>query len=135
MNHSQNEAAVMDSWRRCAQAGLPPDSGETLYPLSPQALQELAEKNRPAISAFERCAAPAAAGLPRSSAFLLLNGHGILFKKNTRSSALSDDRSGVLLRGGPRGDQRRRTVHQNQGGGLDGSPAELLLPFDRMCPL
>lgn len=98
MNHSQNEAAVMDSWRRCAQAGLPPDSEGALYPLPPQALQELVEKNQPAVSAFERCAAHAAADLPRSSAFLLMDRRGILFKKNTRPSALSDDRSGVLLR-------------------------------------
>ena len=97
MNHTQNEAAVMDSWRRCAQAGLPPDAMETLYPLPPQALRELVEKRHPAISAFERCAFPAAASLPKVSAFLLMDKHGVLLKKNTRSSALSDVPTGVLL--------------------------------------
>lgn len=135
MNHPKNEIAVMDSWRRCAQAGLPPDAGESLYPLPPQALRELIEKYRPAISAFERCAFPAADSLPKASAFLLMDEHGVLLKKNTRSSALSDARTGVLLRGGPCGDQRRRAVHHNQGTVLDRSAAELLLPFDRMCPL
>ena len=81
MNHPQNETAVMDSWRRCAQAGLPPDVGETLYPLPPQALRELVEKHHPAISAFERCAFPTAASLPKASAFLLMDEHGILLKK------------------------------------------------------
>lgn len=135
MNHPQNEAAVMDSWRRCAQAGLRPDSGETLYPLPPQALQELAERHRSVISAFERCASPAAASLPRASAFLLMDGRGVLLKKNTRPSALSDVRTGVLLRGDPRWDQRRRAVPPNEGAGLDGSAEELLLPSGRMCPL
>lgn len=135
MNQSQNEAAIMDSWRRCAQTGLPPDSQETLYPLPPQALQELIAENQPAISAFERCAAPAAVSLPKSSAFLLMDGHGVLLKKNTRPSAIPDDRTRVLLCGGACGNQRRRTVHPDQGAGLDGPAAELLLPFDRMHPL
>lgn len=89
MNHSQNESAVMDSWRRCVQAGLSPDAGETLYPLPPQALQELIERYRPVISAFE-CCAFSAASLPKASAFLLMDGNGMFLKKNTRSSALSD---------------------------------------------
>lgn len=135
MNHSQNEAAVMDSWRRCAQAGLPPDAEETLYPLPPQALRELLERHHPAISAFERCAFPAAASLPKASAFLLMDGNGVLLKKNTRSSPLSNVQTGILLRGDPCGDQRRRTVHQNQRTSLDGSATELLRPFDRMRPL
>lgn len=90
MNRPQNEAAVMESWRRCAQAGLPPDAGEALYPLPPQALRELVERYRPPISAFERCAFPAAASLPKASSFLLMDGNGVLLKKNTRSSAVWD---------------------------------------------
>lgn len=91
MNRLQNEAAVMDSWRRCAQAGLPPDSGNMLYPLSPQALQKLCAKHQSVISAFERCASPVAASLPKSSAFLLIDNHGILLKKNTQYSAVPVD--------------------------------------------
>lgn len=88
MNCLQNEADVMESWRRCAQAGLPPEAGNELYPLSPQALQELCERRRFVISTFERCASPAAACLPKTSAFLLMDGQGILLKKNTRYSIL-----------------------------------------------
>lgn len=88
MNHTQNEAAVMDSWRRCAQAGLPPDAGEALYPLPSQALREVVEQHHSVISAFESCAFPSAAGLPKASAFLLMDKRGVLLKKNTRSSAL-----------------------------------------------
>lgn len=83
MDHAQNEIAVMDSWRRCAQAGLPLDAGEALYPLSPQALREVVEKHRSVISAFEDCAFPAAANLPKTSSFLLMDKHGVLLKKNT----------------------------------------------------
>lgn len=88
MNRSQNEADVMESWRRCAQAGLQPDSGNELYPLPPQALQELYERHRSVISAFERCVSPVAACLPKASAFLLMDGQGILLKKNTQCSIL-----------------------------------------------
>ena len=83
MNHAQNEAAVMDSWRRCAQAGLPPEAGEALYPLSSQALREVAEKHRSVISAFESCVSSSAVSLPKTSAFLLMDKHGVLLKKNT----------------------------------------------------
>lgn len=91
MNRLQNEAVIMESWRRCAQAGLPPDSGNTLYPLSSQALQELYEKHRSVISAFERCTSPVAACLPKASAFLLMDGQGILLKKNTQYPAVPVD--------------------------------------------
>lgn len=83
MNHAQNEAAVMDSWRRCAQAGLPPEASEALYPLPSQALREVAEKHRSVISAFESSVFFAAASLPKTSAFLLMDKHGVLLKKNT----------------------------------------------------
>lgn len=88
MNRMQNEADVMESWRRCAQAGLPPDSGNNLYPLSPQALQELCESHRSLISVFERCVSPSAACLPKASAFLLMDHRGILLKKNTQCAGV-----------------------------------------------
>lgn len=88
MNHLQNEADVMESWRRCAQAGLPPDSGNNLYPLSSQALQELCEEHWSVISAFERCVSPSASRLPKSSSFLLMDGQGVLLKKNTQCSGV-----------------------------------------------
>lgn len=88
MNRLQNEADVMESWRRCAQAGLPLDSGNKLYPLSSQALQELCERHRSVISAFERCVSPAASCLPKTSAFLLMDDQGILLKKNPQFSGV-----------------------------------------------
>ena len=91
MNRLENEAAVMESWRRCAQMGLPPDSGNALYPLPPQAVQELCERHRPVISAFERCVSPVACCLPKASAFLLTEGRGVLLKKNTRNPAIPSD--------------------------------------------
>ena len=82
MKNSENESIVLDSWRRCAQAGLRPDSPRQLYPLPVQQLGELREKSQNSISAFEHCAVPAAASLPKASAFLLVNEQGILLKKN-----------------------------------------------------
>lgn len=81
MKKSQNELIVLESWRRCAQAGLAPDSTQQLYPLSAQQLGRLCEESRNDISAFERCVTPVASDLPKSSAFLLVNAQGILLKK------------------------------------------------------
>lgn len=83
MKNSRNEWIVLDSWRRCAQAGLLPDSTRQLYPLSDQQLKTLCEQSHNDISAFESCAVPAAASLPKASAFLLVSQQGILLKKNT----------------------------------------------------
>ena len=82
MIHPKNEAAVMDSWRRCTQAGLPPDP-TSLYPLASHTLEGLREKYQRIISVFEHAASSTAASLPRSSSFLLLDGQGTLLKKNT----------------------------------------------------
>lgn len=81
MKNSRNERIVLDSWRRCAQAGLSPDSTRQLYPLSDQQLKTLCEQSHNDISAFESCAVPAAASLPKASAFLLVSQQGILLKK------------------------------------------------------
>ena len=83
MKNSQNERIVLDSWRRCAQAGLSPDSTQQLYPISDQQLKTLCEQSHNDISAFEYCVVPAAASLPKASAFLLVSQQGILLKKNT----------------------------------------------------
>lgn len=88
MNHSQNEANVMESWRRCAQAGLPMDSENALYPLSPQALQELYKKRQSIIASFERCVSPIITCLPKSSALLLTDVQGILLKKNPQCAGI-----------------------------------------------
>ena len=92
MKNSRNERIVLDSWRRCAQAGLSPDSTRQLYPLSDQQLKTLCEQSHNDISAFESCAVPAAASLPKASAFLLVSQQGILLKKylNFRFSGFSD---------------------------------------------
>ena len=66
MKNSRNERIVLDSWRRCAQAGLSPDSTRQLYPLSDQQLKTLCEQSHNDISAF-----------------LLVSQQGILLKKNT----------------------------------------------------
>lgn len=91
MKNSRNERIVLDSWRRCAQAGLLPDSIRQLNPLSDQQLKTLCEQSHNDISAFESCAVPAAS-LPKASAFLLVSQQGILLKKylNFRFSGFSD---------------------------------------------
>lgn len=83
MKNLRNELIVLDSWRRCVQAGLRPDSAQQLYPLSAQQLKKQCEESRGDISAFEYCAVAATGDLPKSSAFLLVNEQGILLKKNS----------------------------------------------------
>lgn len=128
MKHTQNDSVIMESWRRCAQAGISPDSEERLYPLMPQALRERCEELRPAISAFERCLSGVSASLPGAASVLLLDGQGVLLKKNTLQQAIPADQAGLLFRGDTCGDQRGRAVHPDRGVGLDSAPAKLLHP-------
>ncbi len=100
-----NQAALFASWRRCAQAGLSPEAMDRLYPLGAEEVHLLYCNHQTEITAFRRFMS--SMPLPGDAASFLLDGHGILLEKKCGYRAVETVPSGLFLRGGMRGGERR----------------------------
>lgn len=78
MDRKWNEATIMESWRRCAQVGPPPDPTEKCYPLSGPELQQLFEIHRAEIEAFRSVVSDCP--FPKNTVFLLVDWKGTLLE-------------------------------------------------------
>ncbi len=103
MKQFYDRSALFSSWRRCAQAGLSPEAAP--YPLDLEEVRLLCRDHQAEIAAFRH--AVSGLPLPEDAAFFLMDGRGILLEKKYGYGAVEAVPSGLFLRGGPRGAERR----------------------------